>query len=597
MKPVWKWVIGILLTLILVVIAGLWYLGNHWRPILNEKIHEIVLSSSDSLYQVSYDDLDFNMVTGNAYLYNFKLTPDTNVYNELKAQRKAPDNIYDISVARLAIRDFHPKRIYTERKLNIDEIMIENPDIKVVNQTQAYNDKVQPKDQRTLYQKISKILNELTVEHIAFENVNIAYTNRNEKKEKTTRLKNVNIDITDLRVDSTSQEDSLRFYNARSVDFKMNDYRIATGDSLYYIDLKGIQFTSTNRTMVLSGLQMMPRYSKADFYKKTKIAKERFELRFDTISIKHIDLFKFLKQQRLYAGEVVLGKSKVEIYQNTAYPKKKAKEKIGKFPHQELRKLAFPIKIDTLTLKEALVTYQEYNLKSGQIGTVSFHNTHGTFYNITNDSLALIHNPYMTADIHSKFMNNGKLHINFGFNMLDKLGAFTYKGSLTAMNAKALNPLTKPLAMVEVSSGYFDRLHFNVKANEYKAVGRVDFFYRNLAVQIITKESDGSKSKNGMVSILTNKFLINDSNPDANEKFHPGPINYRRPLTASFFNFLWKSLFEGVKASVGIDKKREAKLTATAEEADKAVGKLKKFFKGIFHKKEKKEQQDSLKRQ
>src|SRR5690606_27186996 len=135
--------------------------------------------------------------------------------------------------------------------------------------------KVQTKDQRTLYQKISKILNELTVEHIAFENVNIAYTNRNEKKEKTTRLKNVNINITDLRVDSTSQEDSLRFYNARSVDFKMNDYRIATGDSLYYIDLKGIQFTSTNRTMVLSGLQMMPRYSKVDFHKKTKIAKER----------------------------------------------------------------------------------------------------------------------------------------------------------------------------------------------------------------------------------------------------------------------------------------------------------------------------------
>ncbi|MEH6304114.1 hypothetical protein RYH73_00605 [Olivibacter sp. CPCC 100613] len=595
MKLVLKWIIGILLTLILIVVASLWYLGNHWRPLLNEKIHAIALSSSDSLYRVSYDDLDFNMVTGNAYLYNFKLIPDTNVYKELIMQKKAPDNVYEVSVARLAIRNFHPKRIYTERKLNIDEIIIENPDIKIVNQTHAYNDTIQSKDKRTLYQKISKILNELTVEHIAFENVNIAYTNRNEKKEKTTRLKNVNINIKDLRVDSTSREDSLRFYNARSVDFTMNDYRIATGDSLYYIDLKEIQFTSADRSMVLNGLQMMPRYNKVDFYKKTKIAQERFELAFDTIRIHHIDLFKLLKQQKLYAGEVVLGKSRVEIYQNTAYPKKKAEAKIGKYPHQEFRKLAFPIKVDTLTLNELMITYLEYNQKSNQIGKVSFNNTQGTFHNVTNDSSALVNNPYMTADIHSKFMNNGKLHINFGFNMLDKLGTFTYKGSLTAMNAKALNPLTKPLAMVEVSSGYFDRLHFNVKADEYKAVGRVDFFYRNLAVQIIVKESNGAKQKNGMVSILTNKFLINDSNPDANEKFHPGPIHYKRPLTASFFNFLWKSLFEGVKASVGIDKKRETKLTVAAEEADKAVGKVKKFFKGIFRKKEGKEQ-DSLRR-
>ncbi|WP_134087662.1 hypothetical protein [Olivibacter sp. XZL3] len=590
MKPFWRWVIGILVTLVLVIIAGVWYLGNHWKPILNERIHAIVLDSSDSLYQVSYDDLDFNMVTGNAYLYNFKLRPDTNVYNQLKANRKAPDNLYDVSVAKVAVRNFHPKRIYTERKLNIDEIVVENPDIKVVNQTQAYNDTIESKDRRTLYQKISKIVNELTIDHIAFENVNVAYTNRNEEKEKTTRLKNVNINIADLRVDSTSQRDSARFYNARSVDFKMDDYRIATGDSLYYIDLKGIQFTSADRKIVLSGLQLMPRYNKVDFYKKAGVAQERFELAFDTISINEIDLPKLLKQQKLYAGQVVLGKSRVEIYKNTSYPKKKATEKVGKFPHQELRKLAFPIKIDTLTLKETLISYLEYNQKSGQTGRVTFNDTRATFRHVTNDSLALVSNPYMTADIHSKFMNNGKLHINFQFDMLDKRGAFTYNGSLTAMNATALNPLTKPLAMVEVASGYFDRLRFNVKADEYRAVGRVDFFYRKLAVKIIVQDSDGAKSKKGMVSILANKFLINDSNPDANEKFHPGPINYKRPLTASFFNFLWKSLFEGVKASVGIDKKREALLTNTAEGADKAVGKVKKFFRGIFNKKKEKEE-------
>lgn len=591
MRPFWKWVIGIVTTLILLSFAGLWYVSNHWRPLLNEKIHAIVLSSSDSLYRVEYDDLDFNLVTGNAHLHNFKLVPDTAVYNLLKAQQKAPDNLYDVSVARLEINDFHPKRIYSERKLNIDEILVENPEIKVINETQAYNDTIQQKDKRTLYQKISKILNELSIDNIAFKNVNVTYTNRNEAKEKTTKLKNVNITINDVRVDSASQADSMRFYNARSVDFKMDDYRIATGDSLYYVDLKGIHFTSADRSVVLSGLKMIPRDNKIDFYKKTKLAKERYELEFDTISINRIDLFKLLKQQKLYAKNVTLGRSRVEIYNNTAYPKKKKTEKIGKYPHQELRKLAFPIKIDTMLLKDVLISYTEHNGKTKQTGKVTFNNTNGAFYNITNDSLALSRNKFLIADIHSKFMDNGKLHIHFSFDMLDKLGAFTYKGALTHMNARTLNSLTKPLAMTEITSGNIRRMSFDIKADEYKARGNVYFYYNNLAVQILLADKSGSKSKNDIVSVLTNKFIINDSNPDANEKFHPGPVYYKRPLTSSFFNFLWKSIFEGVKASVGVTKEREAKLMNTAESADKTVGKVKSFLKGIFKKKEKKDKE------
>ncbi|GAA4805000.1 hypothetical protein GCM10023231_37690 [Olivibacter ginsenosidimutans] len=588
MKPFWKWIIGVFVTLLLVLSVGVWYLGNHWRPLLNEKLHELVLSSSDSLYRVEYDDMDFNLVTGHAYLNHFKLIPDTAVYHRLKQQQKAPDNLYAVTVSRLEIKNFHPKNIYTQRKLNIDQITIQNPDIQVINENQPYNDTIATKDKKTLYQKIDKVLNELTVDHIAFENVNVTYSNRNEQLEKTTRLKNVNINVTNLRVDSASQYDSLRFYNAKAVDLQMNDYRIATGDSLYYIDLKGIHFTSADRSLVLEGLKMTPRYNKIDFYKQTKIAKDRFELSFDTIGIHRIDLFKLLRQQKLYAGNVTLGQSKVEIYNNKAYPSITEK-KIGKYPHQQLRKLAFPLKIDTLLLHNLLVTYTEHNGKTGQTGIVSFHDTKGTFYNLTNDSLALMNNQFLTADLQSKFMNNGKLHIHFSFDMLDKLGGFTYSGTLTGMNAKALNPLTKPLAMIQVSSGYFSRLAFRVKADEYKATGHVQFYYKHLAVQVILKDKNGAKAKNPMVSLLTNKFLINDSNPDANERFHPGPINYRRPLTASFFNFLWKSLFEGVKASVGIDKEREAKLMNTAEEADKTVGKVKGFFKGIFKKKDKKE--------
>lgn len=586
MRPFWKWVIGITISIILVLGGGLWYLGNHWRPILNEQLHAIVLNSTDSLYRVEYDNLNFNLVTGNASVDNFKLIPDTNVYNTLKLQQKAPDNVYDIKVGKLKIKNFHPKRIYSSRKLNIDEITVDQPEIIILNESKPYNDTISTKDKRSLYEQLSEVLNEVRIDNIALSEVNLTYKNRTNLPERVTKVRNVNINIHDILIDSLAQQDTNRFYNARSVDFTIDNYRLATGDSLYYLDLKNVHFSSSERQISLNELRFTPRYNKADFYKKTNLAIERYQLGFDTIRIRHIDLFKLLNQQKLYAGDVLIKNADVEVYNNTAYPRRKKVPKIGEYPHQQLKKLAFTLNIDSLLLENVGISYVEHNGKTGNTGKVTFDKTAGALYNITNDSAALARNKFMTADISSMFMNNGKLGVHFSFNLDDKLGQFSYKGSLTNMDARTLNPLTKPLALLEVSSGNLQRLSFDVKADEHWARGNVRFYYKDLKVQIMLKDKEGVATKRTVISTLANKFIINDSNPDANEIFHAGPINYRRPVTASFFNFFWKSILEGVKPSVGVSKEREARLMDAAKGAENTVKGVKGFIKGVFRKKD-----------
>lgn len=588
MKTFVKWFLGILAFLIVLLGGGLWYLGNHWRPILNEQIHAFVISSSDSLYHVEYDDLDFNLVTGNAYVKNFRLIPDTNVYNQLKAQLKAPDNLYELEVAKLEIRDFHPKRIYTERRLNVDQVLIDRPSIKIINDSQPYNDTLQSDaDNRSLYERISPILKELRVESVVLQNIDFTHINRSNQEEKSTLLRNVNINVSDILVDSVSQKDAKRFYNARSVDFELDKYRLATGDSLYYLDVKGIAFSTSKRSLSFGKVELVPRYNKIDFYKEVKLAKERYAIAFDSISINNIDLFKLLRQQKLFAGNLMLGKGSVEIYKNAAMPKPPPKPKVHAFPVQQLGKLALDMKIDTMLLSSTEIKYIEHGNKTRQTGSVFFTQTQGAFYNITNDSASLASNKYLTAKLRSRFMGNGDLNITFNFDLLDTWGAFSYSGSLKNMNAGSLNAVTKPLAMIEIASGNLKDLRFDVQANEKVAKGKVVFYYDNLRASILRKnEKTGNIEKMGLVSTLANTFIINDSNPDANDKFHQGPINYRRPPESSFFNFLWKGLFEGVKASVGVTKEREAKLMNTAEGAAKTAGKVKGFIKGVFGKKE-----------
>jgi len=88
MKPIWKWVIGIVVTLLILVVAGAWYLSRHWKPILDAQIKEAVMRSTDSLYVIGYDDLNFNLITGNASLKGFRLTVDSGRYAELERRRQ-----------------------------------------------------------------------------------------------------------------------------------------------------------------------------------------------------------------------------------------------------------------------------------------------------------------------------------------------------------------------------------------------------------------------------------------------------------------------------------------------------------------------------
>ena len=86
MKPVWKWIIGIIAGIMLLLVVVGWYFSRNWKPIVEDKLTELIKNSSDSLYTLKYDDLKLNVVLGNVALVNAELIPDSAVYERLVAQ-------------------------------------------------------------------------------------------------------------------------------------------------------------------------------------------------------------------------------------------------------------------------------------------------------------------------------------------------------------------------------------------------------------------------------------------------------------------------------------------------------------------------------
>jgi len=121
-----------------------------------------------------------------------------------------------------------------------------------------------------------------------------------------------------------------------------------------------------------------------------------------------------------------------------------------------------------------------------------------------------------------------------------------------------------------VNRGIIKKLAFDIKTDNSIAKGKVDFMFNDLSVALLKKEEGKQRLvKKGLLSILANALVLYSDNPTADGKFTSAPINFERQPTASFFSFIWKTLFQGVKYSVGVTPQKEAEIKAQVNKFEK----------------------------
>ena len=493
------------------------------------------------------------------------MIPDTVVYQKLVKLKKAPNNLFVLNVGKLSIKNIGARKAYEEKILDIDNISIDKPDLTIISKRYAYNDSLKVGKPKTPYQVIQKIFKQLTIDSILLKDISVNYINKNNAVTKQTALKHIDIAVSDIHIDSLSAADPKRFYYTKGIEVTVHDYHLTTPDNLYTASVKRLYFSTALRKIVLDKVSFLPRYSYDRFYKIVNQPTDIFSLKSKRIDLDDIDLQRFLGDQKLYTGTMNIKNADVKIYHDNSYQGVKT-IKTGKDPHQALQKLALDMKLTRLNISNSTIVYAEADKKSGYTGMITFNNTTAHFNNVTNDDDAKKENQFMTANIVTSFMNAAPLKVIFKFNLADKNGAFTYAGSLKNLDGRKLDKLLKPLVMIHVKSADIERLDFAVNANNYNGKGKLEFYYKNLKVDILKKTAGvDTLQKQGFISKLANTLVIKSDNPDKKGNFRPGPIDLKRDPTVSFFSFLYKCLLEGLKPSVGVSKKTENDLNKVTE--------------------------------
>ncbi|MBB6499816.1 hypothetical protein [Pedobacter cryoconitis] len=557
-----KWVAGIVFLLFVIADAMSWYLSVKLRPVIMKELKELVLNSTDSLYRIEFSKVNTNFLLGNASVSDVRIIPDTNIFNKLIKLKRAPNNIYEVSLKKLTIRNFHPFRIYFDKRLNVGRLLFEHPKVVMINRQFEFNENKPPRPNKSPFEYISKLLQEVSVNTIDLRDVSFQYINRNVPVPEVFAVNKLDITLKDWLIDANSATDPTRLYLLKDVLINLNDYEYATPDSLYKVQMNELSFVASTGKLNIRKFGLVPRYSEMDFGKKLGYSKERYNILLSDISLNGIDLPQYVKKQELVASEMNITNGYVSVFNNNALPSLGI-ARMGKFPHQLLQLVQAPLTVKKLNLSDVDISYAEYDSDSEQKGRITFEKTSGTILNVTNEEKVKAINPFMLANLSTYMMGQGRLTVDFKFDLNAKNGAFSYKGQLLDMDGGYLNRITKPLGMLKVNSGRVKKLDFNVVADEAKASGNLNFAYKDLSIGLMKKvEGKNRLVKLGLFSMLANSLVIRPDNPDAKGNMIAASLYYQRSPTSSFFSFIWQTLLQGIKYTVGLTPEKQAEIDA-----------------------------------
>jgi len=234
---------------------------------------------------------------------------------------------------------------------------------------------------------------------------------------------------------------------------------------------------------------------------------------------------------------VVLNQMNASIYRDVSIPRN---PKENNLYSRRLRNLEFPFEIKSLKIKNSKLTYEEDTKNSTEPGKLSFTN-----FNLNATDLysgyKRTNGPKTQIMIQTKFMKQGDLKTSWQFDIMDRNEKFNINGTLTNFPAPAMNPFLKPYLQVS-TEGNIDEMIFNFSGNNDRANGAYAMDFSDLKVRIL----DNEKQEMRLISAAANVVMRN--NTEGLKKVEIKTVE--RKKDASFFNFLWLCIMQGLKQTV-----------------------------------------------
>lgn len=487
---------------------------NFW---LTNQLPKIIKENNKTPYHITYDQLTIELLPSNIYISDVVVIPKIKPKN-------STDKIGVYAKAKsIRITDFNVWSFLFKNIIKARSITIYKPNVILYRKDKNANNI--RKEVVTPFEKMIVVSNI----YLHKGTLDVISTQDNEPILST---RNISMILEGIVIDNAILD--------RPIPFLYQKYIVAC-DSVYYkpnefYTLKAHKIRTTNHSLHLKNLEYLPEYTRAEFVQKIPKEKDLFTIKASSLDINSMnwgfknDVFFF------NANSVLLDGVNANIYRNRI-----PKDDLSKKPlyNALLRKIKFPLQVDTLLIRRSKLVYEEeINFKKGSAKLTFDHfdliATH------IQSSFGLKKVADVDIKINCRFMKDSPLKIHWIFNVLDLKDGFTIKGNIHNFDIGSLYQFTKPYFNTSFK-GTFNSFYFNITGNDKSAYGNANLKYQDLDVTFYKKNNPEKEAK--LKNLVTKLLLKKDS--DGRSK--KAQIELERIQEKSFYNFLWRSIAEFLK--------------------------------------------------
>jgi hypothetical protein len=533
------------------------------NPVSN---HPVII---DSNYAIS-----FSKFVSKSYPPEF-LIEELVVHTIEQDSLKKKPLVVDFSLPLFEISRLDLENALFERNLDIGTISIKQPEIHLIHRNDS-NTRIKRKPGRKLTSqpKFTAPFYEMNIDSLDLTDGLFHFTVQTDTSITTKNLTDLQTRITGFYYDTiVENNDPNHLFYCKDIEISTGPYTMVTKDSMNTLSVAGLWFSTQQAKMVVDSFTMIPNYSDSLYSRILGYQTDRMDLRTSQIAIDRLDFKTLLEQKRLNIGLIEVEGLVMEDYRDkrVPYPTWKRPPMI----QEALRKIAFPMTIDSLMVHGGKVTYREQT--GAEPGMIFFDGMEVLARNFTTDSTLVAQGVTLIADGAVDLMGKARVRGEFQFPLNSETDTFYFAGKAGRVPMTLFNPMVSNVAPVRIKSGVVDSLSIKwIRGNHDYANGILDLYYHGLQIDLLNKK-DGVLSKlgNEVLNMLIN-MAVPQENPGYFGIHRRGYIWEKRNIEKGYFNFFWHSILTGLMSSEGINTKEQRKFKRQMKREEKTNRKDKK---------------------
>lgn len=310
--------------------------------------------------------------------------------------------------------------------------------------------------------------------------------------------------------------------------------------------LHGIQWNGPARFLSTADFYMTPRLSMEESFAKANWQEDYMSVKGKALGMQGLVFHHEPHDSALEIRKLLLDEVAVSTARDKRIPFKHGIEKL--MPTPLLNSLRFPLRINSLLLRNSAVTVHEISIITHRQGIIPLTHLDAVITNINNRPAL---NDSLTINASTTVLNNRINGLLYKESYADSLSGFTLHLNASPMKLTHFSDATVPLVSVQVRKGQADTLYAHWIGNKYAAFGVMNFHYNDLAIQILDKKEP--KRKKFFLSI--ENWLANLILRDKNKK--QSLVYFERDREKFVFNYWVKTSMSGLMTSVGVKRNKK----------------------------------------